>query len=94
MKIDVRLGEPFWRQIGEKQVSLELQTGDSIRDMINELVAQFPVLQEYLNQAEVPPTVFLNDEIVQMDTSLHEGDCPTLMWAISGGCSPPFCEDK
>jgi molybdopterin converting factor small subunit len=85
MKIDVKLGEPFWRQIGQKQISLELHTGALVQDLINELVVLYPALQDYLSKEEVPPIVVLKDEIVEMDTSLHEGDRPTLMWAISGG---------
>jgi hypothetical protein len=85
MKIDVKLGEPFWRQIGRKRIILEIPTGASVRELINELVDRHPALQEFLNQEEVPPTIFLNNEIVCMDTSQHEGDCPTLIWAVSGG---------
>lgn len=85
MKIDVKLGEPFWRQIGRKRVTLDLRSGASVQDLINTLGTLHPELKDYLDEAEVPPTIFLNDEIVNMDTTLNEGDCPTLIWAVSGG---------
>lgn len=85
MNIDVRLGEPFWRQIGQKEISIEVPSGASVGDLINSLSSLYPDLRSYLKDAEVPPTIFLNDELASMDTLLHDGDCPTLIWAVSGG---------
>ncbi len=85
MKIVVKLGEPLWREIGEKQVTLDLQLDATIEDLISELADQYPALQEFLDQAEIPPTVFLADELVNCETKLKERDSPTLIWAVSGG---------
>lgn len=85
MKIEVKLGEPFWRQVGKKHVTVEIQSGATVQDLIAILGKLYPDLQDFLKQAEVPPTIFLDDEIVDYDTTLSEGDCPTLIWAVSGG---------
>jgi molybdopterin converting factor small subunit len=85
MKIDVKLGEPFWRQIGQKAISIEIPRGGTVQDLINTLSSLYPDLRSYLNEAEVPPTIFLNDDLADLDTQLHDGDCPTLIWAVSGG---------
>ena len=85
MKIVVKLGEPLWPEIGEKQVILDLQTGATIEDLISKLADHYPALREFLNQAEIPPTVFLADELVSWETKLKQGDSPTLIWAVSGG---------
>jgi molybdopterin converting factor small subunit len=85
MKIDVKLGEPFWREIGQKEVAVELPNGASVQDLLDRLISRYPQLKDFLDHSELPPTIFLNDEMVSMDTPLNDGDCPTLLWAISGG---------
>jgi hypothetical protein len=85
VKISVRLGEPYWRHIEAKRVSLELPEGSRVNDMLRVLGEQYPVLQPCLNDAELAPTVFLGDALVSESTRISEGDEPAILWALSGG---------
>jgi pilus assembly protein TadC len=85
LKITVTLGEPFWRQIEAKEVILELESDATVADMIETLERRFPALATFLTQADLPPTVFLGDELATPDTPLTENSKPLLIWALSGG---------
>jgi xanthine dehydrogenase iron-sulfur cluster and FAD-binding subunit A len=85
LKITVTLGEPFWRQIEAKEVTLELKAGATVADMIKALEKRFPALETFLTQADLPPTVFLGDELANPETPLTEDAKPMLIWALSGG---------
>jgi hypothetical protein len=85
MNVTVRLGEPLWRQIGKREVEIELPDSARVADMISQLAARFPALHPWLDGDEVPPTVFLDETVADPQTLLHEGDRPLLAWALAGG---------
>jgi molybdopterin converting factor small subunit len=85
MRITVRLGEPFWRRVGAKQVEVDLPTGATVGDLVTHLSEQYPALREALQDSDLPPTVFLEDEIAEAQTPLSEGARPVLVWAMAGG---------
>jgi molybdopterin converting factor small subunit len=85
MLITVQLGEPLWRQVGNKSIELELDELATVGHLVDRLLEQYPLLDEYLANEETPPTVFLNDELVDRETLLKDGDRPMLIWAITGG---------
>jgi len=71
MKVKVKLGEPLWRQVGNREISLEWK-GGTLRELLEELVARYPPLGGELKgktpvtggEEEVPYTVFVNGELV------------------------------
>lgn len=81
----VRLGEPLWRQVGKKSVELEFDERATVEVLLNRLLQMHPTLTEFLANEEIPPTIFLNDELVERETPLQDGDCPMVVWAITGG---------
>jgi molybdopterin converting factor small subunit len=85
MMIKVQLGEPLWRQVGSKNLDLELEENATVGTLIDRLVQAYPSLSESLTNDELPATVFLNDELVDRETPLQDGDHPMLIWAITGG---------
>jgi molybdopterin converting factor small subunit len=85
MKVTVRLGEPLWRQIGERETEIELPEPARVGDLVSHLAARFPDLRPWLDGDEVPPTVFLGEAVADPETLLHDGDRPLLAWALAGG---------
>lgn len=85
IEITVQLGEPLWRLVGAKNVTLQLEEKVTVADLIHELGTCYPMLAEYLDDEQVPPTVFLDDQIADMETTLTADDRPILLWALMGG---------
>ncbi|HET7011607.1 MAG TPA: MoaD/ThiS family protein [Anaerolineales bacterium] len=85
MKVCVRLGEPLWREVGERETVVELPESARVADLVGRLVALHPSLAPWLQGDEVPPTIFLNDHVADQDTPLQDGDRPLLAWAMAGG---------
>lgn len=85
MKVTVRLGEPLWREVGDRDVAVELPESATVADLLTRLAALHPSLRPWLDGEEVPVTVFLDDSVADARTSLRDGDCPHLAWALAGG---------
>ena len=81
MRVSVRLGEPYFRQAGVRQFDLELAAGATVAELMAAIEARFPALLE----ADVPPTVFIGDDVAPPDAPLADGSAATLVWAIAGG---------
>lgn len=80
MRITVRMGEPYRRKAG-REVELELNGEATVADLLEAIEARFPGLLE----GDVPPTVLLDERVVDPQEPLHHGAAPTLVWALSGG---------
>lgn len=85
MVVVVRLGEPLWRAVQSKEVPVELPQGATVRELLARVRERYPTLDEVMRQSDLPPTVFLGDELAEMDTSIEEGARPTIVWAMAGG---------
>ena len=85
MRVTVRLGDPLWRQIGERELQVDLPDAASVGDLLGHLSAAYPALLPWLAGEEVPPTVFLDEAVADAATPLHEGARPILTWALAGG---------
>lgn len=48
MQITCRLGEPFWRAVGAREVLLELPEGATVADALGALAARWPELGRLL----------------------------------------------
>lgn len=85
MKVNVRLGEPLWREVGARELTLDLPETSCVGDLLTRLALDFPSLHPWLCGDEVPPTVFLDDAVADPQTMLHDGARPMLAWALAGG---------
>ena len=85
MKVTVLLGEPLWRQVGQRELEIDLAPSARVGDLVGHLAAAYPALGPWLDGAEVPPTIFLDEAVADALTPLHEGARPILTWALAGG---------
>ena len=85
MKVIVRLGEPLWRQVGQRELEVELEPSACVGDLVAHLEAAYPALRPWLDGAEVPPTIFLDEAVADAATPLVDGSRPILSWALAGG---------
>ncbi len=85
MKITVRLGEPLWRQVGRREVEVDVPASTRVGDLLREMATAYPSLRPWLDGSEVPPMVFLDEAVADPTTPLREGARPMLTWALAGG---------
>jgi molybdopterin converting factor small subunit len=85
MKITLRLGEPFWRTLGRREVELVLDNGATVADALAALTAAHPALIAELRDGDAEPSLFLEDEVAPPDSRLTDGARLYLVWPVSGG---------
>lgn len=85
MRVTVRLGEPFWRQVSSKEVTVELPTDATVGVLLDELARTYPALKQALQDEDLPTAVFVGDELASNETALSQDSRPTLLWAMAGG---------
>jgi molybdopterin converting factor small subunit len=83
MKVYVRLGEPFWRVVGERNLALELPDGAAVADLLALLRQRYPALVGEMEEA--PPQVIVGDNDVDTAAPLPDGASVYLLWPIAGG---------
>ncbi len=83
MNIQVRLAEPFWRAVGQRNLEIKMEEGATVADLLTLLQKRYPALSQEL--VEAPPIIFVGDEDVEMETLLVEKERVHLVWAIAGG---------
>jgi sulfur carrier protein ThiS len=83
MQITVRLAEPFWRSVGQRNLELELAEGSSVADLLTILHQRYPALVKEFT--ETPPHVFFGEREVVPETPLTDGGRVHLVWPIAGG---------
>jgi len=81
----VRLEEPLWREVGAREVSLDLPEGSRVGDLLRQLAQTFPPLRPWLEGEEVPPLIFLDEAVADADVALRDGARPILAWPLAGG---------
>jgi molybdopterin converting factor small subunit len=93
MDIQIRLDEPAWRLVGQKNVSVCLD-GEmhTVADVVGELTKRFAGLDAELRGQTgdfVPYSLFLNDELVRWteieNTRVKDGDRLRVILPIAGG---------
>lgn len=83
MKIQVRLAEPFWRNVGKRDLQVELEKNAKLSSLLAMLEKQYPALAAEM-EAETYH-VFINDTETELDAALREGDRVHIVWPIAGG---------
>lgn len=93
MNIQVRLDEPAWRLVGQKDFYIHLENeSPTVADVIDELTAQFAGLGADLRGQTgdfVPYSLYLNDVSVRWKdidrTNVGDGDHLRVILPIAGG---------
>ena len=83
MHVHVRLAEPFWRSVGERELSLDLDEGARVSDLLDLLTCRYASLKREFEEAH--PHVFLGEEEVEVNAPLVEGCWVHLVWPLAGG---------
>jgi molybdopterin converting factor small subunit len=83
MKINARLAEPFWRSVGQRDLTLEIDAGARVSDVIERLRATYPGLAKELDIS--PPLIFVEEHEASLETLLVDGNRIYLMWPVAGG---------
>lgn len=84
MKIQVRFAEPFWRQVGQRDIKVELeQDSNTIGDLLALLFQKYPSLAEEMEDA--PPLIFVGEEEADTNTILTDKDRVHFVWPVAGG---------
>ncbi len=96
MKITVKFGAPLSQVVGENKAILTMSTGRTVADVLNELRARYPNLDEGLRgkglrqpSSQVLYSLFVNTRPVSFDqagnTALSDGDRIYLFLPVAGG---------
>jgi len=93
MVIEVKMGDPLWRIVGEQRIELELAEGATVADALERLDRAYPgfgaALQAGGTQLGVPFNFFVNRKLVR-ETHLGQhrlkaGDRLYILAPIVGG---------
>jgi hypothetical protein len=57
MRMAVRLGEPFWRTAGQRELVVALHEGAVVSEALAALVRRYPSLASELNSDEIKPAL-------------------------------------
>ncbi len=83
MKIHVRLAEPFWRAVGQRDIELTMNPASRADDLLIALREKYPALGIEFDQT--PPHIFIGDVEATRDALLTDGARVHLVWPIAGG---------
>ncbi|MDH5506540.1 MAG: hypothetical protein OEZ02_04905 [Anaerolineae bacterium] len=81
--IHVRLAEPFWRAVGQRDLSLELNVPAQVNDLIGLLRTQYPALAREMDEAA--PVIFIGDVEAGPDAPLADNNHVHIVWPLAGG---------
>ena len=94
MRITLKLGEPLWRQVGQRTLRLDwTEESATVAGVLRDLEARYPtfgaVLRGTDSRLDTPYNLFVNDHLVRWDavatTPLHDGDTLYIFLPIVGG---------
>jgi hypothetical protein len=93
--IIVRLGEPFWRKVGQRTLQLELTAGASVQDVLDRLQSDYPDLEPALRSeglgrlTGLPVAVFVGDRLIRPEQAsqvvLHTHQRLHILLPVAGG---------
>lgn len=83
MQIHVRLAEPFWRIIDQRDITVEVERGATLLELMIELRKRFPALAQEMDTT--PPTIILGDDEADLNVQLQDDMLLHFVWPIAGG---------
>jgi molybdopterin converting factor small subunit len=93
MVIEVKMGEPLWKAVGERRVALEVEDGATVADALARLRAAYPQFGAALDaggtRMGIPFNFFVNRRLVKerelAQRKLKAGDTLHILAPIVGG---------
>jgi molybdopterin synthase catalytic subunit len=89
MRVGVKLFGAIRESVGEKELSVELAEGTSLRELRDLLSARHPVFQGYGDRLAASVAY----EVVPFDTILRDGDEVAFLPPVSGGAATCWLSD-
>lgn len=83
MHIMVRLAEPYWRCVGRRELSLEVEESACVGDLVALFRQHYPALSQEMDEAA--PLIIVGEAECSSDTALTAGCCVHLVWPLAGG---------
>jgi molybdopterin converting factor small subunit len=83
MFVHIRLSEPYWRTVGQRNFDLEMEDGNRVNDLVSALCNRSKGLAQELEEA--PPVIFIDEVEASMETELSHDSHVHLVWPIAGG---------
>lgn len=83
MRVNVRLAEPFWRSVGQRDLELEIKEHARVRDLLDLLEGKFPALAQEMARAQ--PYIFIDEQEAAHETNLQDGARVHIVWPVAGG---------
>ena len=83
MHIHIRLAEPFWRTIDQREITMKLDTGSTLSDLLIELRQRFPTLAREMD--ETHPSIIVGDIEADVNLQLQDNMMLHFVWPIAGG---------
>ena len=83
MQVMITLGEPYWRSAGERELSLELEEGVRLADLLVIIRQTWPALARDMDEAT--PVLFVDDLQADPETRLEGGNRVHMLWPVAGG---------
>ncbi len=83
MRVRVRLGEPFWRSVGKRELEFEMEAGRSVGELLSLLRRRYPELAREMDES--PPRIFVDSEEPGLGSILMDGCQVRFAWPIAGG---------
>ena len=83
MVIHIRLSEPYWRTVGQRDLDLEMENGKSVNDLVSALCGRNEGLAQEMEEA--PPVIFVDEVEASMEAELFHDSQVHLVWPIAGG---------
>ena len=83
MNIHVRLAEPFWRSVGQRELDLTLPPASNVDALLILLRERYPRLS--LDFDQCPPNIFIDEEEADAHTPLQDGARAHFVYPVVGG---------
>ena len=93
MKVEVKLGNPLWRAVGQPLIPIDLADGATVADALEHLGVTYPGFREALvaggSRLGIPFNFFVNRKLVKEEDlerrRLKEGDRLYILTPVVGG---------
>lgn len=83
MIVKLRLSEPYWRTVGQRELELNMDPGNRVGDLLALLSKQYKGLEKEMEEA--PPVIFVEEVEAGLETELADGAQVHMVWPIAGG---------
>jgi molybdopterin converting factor small subunit len=93
MRVSLKLGDPLWRAVGKRELTLDLPDGSSVDDALGALASSYPDAGKEMRlgttESDFYYSLFVNDRLVlfanRQKSPLRDGDVISVLLPLAGG---------